>query len=132
MMEMKFGYVLLYVADINKTVAFYESAFGLKRRMVHESRYAEMDTGATTLAFAAHAAADGMGVEYRRTNPDSPPPAFEIALVSDDVSVAYQRAVSAGATPIAPPKEKPWGQTVAYVRELDGFLVELCSPVAKP
>jgi lactoylglutathione lyase len=30
----------------------------------------------------------------------------------------------------ADPKKKPWGQTVAYVRDLDGFLVEICTSVA--
>jgi hypothetical protein len=27
------------------------------------------------------------------------------------------------------PKIKPWGQVVAYVRDLDGFLIEVCSPM---
>ena len=129
---MKFGYALLYVADVGKTVVFYESAFGLKRKLVVESGYAEMDTGDTTLGFVSHVAAAESEVEYRKPDSEGPPPAFEIALVSDDVLTAYERAVSAGAKPIAPPKEKPWGQTVAYVRDLDGFLVELCSPVAQP
>ena len=42
---------------------------------------------------------------------------------------AFARAVAAGATPLKEPVTKPWGQTVAYVRDLDGFLVELCSPI---
>lgn len=28
----------------------------------------------------------------------------------------------------APPERQPWGQTVSYVRDPDGFLVELCTP----
>jgi hypothetical protein len=27
------------------------------------------------------------------------------------------------------PKQKPWGQTVGYVHDLNGFLVEICSPM---
>ena len=27
------------------------------------------------------------------------------------------------------PVEKPWGQTVAYVRAIEGSLIELCSPL---
>src|ERR1700722_3748841 len=34
---MQFGYTILYVRDVEKTVAFYESAFGLKRKFVHDS-----------------------------------------------------------------------------------------------
>ncbi|WP_353954881.1 hypothetical protein [uncultured Methylobacterium sp.] len=37
--------------------------------------------------------------------------------------------MTAGALPVAAPMTKPWGQTVAYVRDGDGVLVELCSAV---
>ena len=30
---------------------------------------------------------------------------------------------------LAKPKKKPWGQMVSYVRDLNGVIVELCSPV---
>ena len=49
---MKFGYTILYVSDVLATIDFYESAFGLERGMVHESEFAELNTGATRLAFA--------------------------------------------------------------------------------
>lgn len=32
--------------------------------------------------------------------------------------------LKAGAKKETEPKKKPWGQTIAYVRELDGFLKE--------
>ena len=38
-------------------------------------------------------------------------------------------AERAGATAEAAPETKPWGQTVAYVRDNRGFLVELCTPM---
>ena len=126
---MKFGYTILYVKDVEKAVAFYESAFGLKRKFVHESGYGEMDTGETKLAFASVDLARSNGVSFIDTNPDSPAPAVEVALVTEDVAVAFAGAVQAGAVPVAAPKQKPWGQTVGYVRDLNGFLVEICSPL---
>lgn len=51
---MKFGYTIVYVPDVKASVEFFERAFGLKTRFVHESGYAEMDTGETALAFASH------------------------------------------------------------------------------
>jgi hypothetical protein len=36
------------------SVEFFEKAFGLERRFVHESGYGEMETGTTALAFATH------------------------------------------------------------------------------
>ncbi len=127
---MRFGYALLFVADVEKTVAFYEAAFGLKRKAVQEGGYAEMDTGATKLGFVSHALAESAGAAFTKADPARPAPGMEIALVTDDVAAAYANAVEKGAVAVAAPCRKPWGQTVAYVRDLDGFLVELCTPIA--
>ena len=126
---MKFGYTILYVKDVEKAVAFYESAFGLKRKFVHESGYGEMDTGDTKLAFASVELATSNGVPFVPANPEGPSPAVEVALVTEDVAGAFAVAVKAGAVPVAEPKQKPWGQTVGYVRDLNGFLIEICSPM---
>ncbi len=126
---MKFGYTILYVKDVEVAVAFYESAFGLRRKFVHESGYGEMDTGETKLAFASVDLAASNGVSFVQASPAGPSPAVEVAFVTDDVQAAFAVAVQAGAVPVAQPKQKPWGQTVGYVRDLDGFLVEICSPM---
>ena len=55
---------------------------------------------------------------------------MEIALVTEDVHAAFGSALAAGAVEVAEPKAKPWGQTVAYVRDLDGALVEIGDEVA--
>lgn len=54
---------------------------------------------------------------------------MQLALATADVDGAFDRAVEAGAHPVAPPVTKPWGQVVAYVRDLDGILVEVSSPM---
>jgi lactoylglutathione lyase len=126
---MKFGYTILYVLDVEKTVAFYESAFRLERKFVHEGGYGEMDTGETKLAFASVDLATSNGVSFLEANPQDPSPPVEVAFVTDDVAEAFAVAVKAGAVAVAQPKQKPWGQVVAYVRDLNGFLVEICSPM---
>jgi catechol 2,3-dioxygenase-like lactoylglutathione lyase family enzyme len=48
----KLGYVIMYVPDVEKTIAWYSKAFGLSvRRIDNGQRWAEMETGSTTLAF---------------------------------------------------------------------------------
>jgi len=127
---MRLGYVILYVPDVAQTVAFYEAAFGLPRRFVHDSgTYAEMETGATALAFAAETLVEGSGLDFVRSRPDKAAAGAEVGLVVDDVAARYQAAVNAGAVAVTPPTRKPWGQTVSYVRDLNGFLVEICSAV---
>ncbi len=126
---MKFGYTILYVKDVEKTVEFYELAFGLQRKFVHESGYGEMNTGATKLGFASVSLVHSNGVSFTEPQANAPAPPVEIALVANDIQMAYERATKAGAASVAPPKQKPWGQTVAYVRDLNGFLVELCTDI---
>ncbi len=127
---MRLGYVILYVRQVEAAVAFYERAFGLERRFVHESgQYGELETGATALAFVDESLVAQGGVAFRRTRPEGEAPGTEVGLVTDDVEAAFRRAVEAGAAPVSPPVRKPWGQVVAYVRDADGFLVELCTPM---
>ena len=128
---MKFGYTIMYVNDVEQTVAFYEAAFGLSRLFIHEGGYAEMDTGDTKLAFVSVEVAKTIGVPFREPSADGPSHPIEVALVTDDVAAAFAQAVSAGAEAISEPRDKPWGQTVSYVRDTNGFLVEICSPVGK-
>jgi catechol 2,3-dioxygenase-like lactoylglutathione lyase family enzyme len=128
---MQLGYTIVYVADPGASLAFFEQAFGMVRRFLHESgTYGELDTGATTLAFAQHAIArDNLGHDYVAADASAAPLGMEIGLLCDDVPAAVQRAVAAGATLLRAPATKPWGQTVAYVRAPDGTLVELCTPM---
>lgn len=127
---MKLAYTILYVADVAASLDFYERAFGLARRFLHESgTYGELDTGATTLAFAQHEIARGnLGHDYRRAE-DGAPLGMELGLATADVPTAYARALAAGALGLSAPTTKPWGQVVAYVRCPDGSLVELCTPM---
>ncbi len=132
--DMRFGYTIVYVADVAATVAFYERAFGLGTRFVHPSGgYAELDTGDTALAFAALGVAEAnLADGFQPVDPARPPLGMEVALVTGDVAGAHARALAAGAIEVTAPLEKPWGQTVSYVRDPDGTLVELCSPMGAP
>lgn len=124
------GYVLIYVPDVARAVDFWQTAFGLTLRFAHESgTYSELDTGATALGFVAESVARENGGAFRPNRPDDEPAGIEVALCTPDVQVLWKRATEAGATPVKPPTTKPWGQIVAYVRDPDGVLVELCTPM---
>lgn len=129
---MQFAYTIIYVPDAAASLDFFERAFGFSRKFLHESgTYGELETGATTLAFAAHELADmnySGGHIAAHTSPK--PLGMEIAFTTDDVAAAHARALAAGATELSAPIAKPWGQVVSYVRCPDGSLVELCTPIA--
>ena len=102
---MQLGYTILYVPDVPATLKFYEAAFGLITRFLHESGdYGELETGSTALAFSSHSLMQQLGKNPQAASPTAP--CFEIALCTPDVAAALARAV------------------------INGFLVELCTPVA--
>ncbi len=128
---MKLGYVIIYVQHVQKTLEFYEQAFGLKKLFLAESLlYGELDTGHTKLAFVDEKFVESNGVNFVTNRIEIQKMAgFEIAFATPDVTSAYQHALKSGCTDIHAPKQTPWGQTVAYVRDLNGILVEICSPL---
>jgi predicted enzyme related to lactoylglutathione lyase len=75
-----FTYTILYVSDVSRTVSFYEKAFGLKKRFIHESGdYAEMETGATTLSFTSNELAQSnLPAGFRENDLSHPPAGIEI------------------------------------------------------
>ena len=127
----KFAYTIQYVQDIEKTLGFYEKAFGFSRKFVApEKDYGELITGETTLSFASLQMADSnLKAGYIANSLANKPFAMEIAFATEDVETVVKEAIDAGASLVAAPVKKPWGQTVAYVRDPDGFLIEICTPI---
>jgi len=125
------GWVIVYVPDPGEAAAFYERAFGMGRGFAAPGNsYAELDTGSTTLAFASHELADShLPNGFRGGDLDEPPFNCELALIFDDVPGAWRRALDAGCTALAEPERKPQGQTVGYVRDPFGTLLEIASPL---
>ena len=118
------------MSDLPKTVAFYKTAFNLKRRFIHESQlYAEMETGSTALAFAGNEASEMARLGLLPNDPRTVAAGWEICPITGYVAKAYDQAISKGCCPVAPPTEKTWGQTVSYLRDLNGCLFELASSI---
>ncbi len=128
---MKYGYTIIYVKDVVETIAFYEKAFGFQRKFITpEKDYGELLSGATTISFAS--------LDLGKTNfkkgfeplPDvGKPVGIEMAFVTEDIENDFRKAVNAGAVVFEKIVEKPWGQKVGYLRDNNGLLIELCTPI---
>lgn len=125
------GYAILYVNDVEKSIEFYEKSFGFERKfIVPEKSYGELLTGDTTLSFAVkELALSNLKDGFIESNLAQKPFAMELGLVTDDVQASVNTALQNGATLVEEPMQKPWGQTVAYIRDIDGFLLEICTPM---
>lgn len=123
------SHMVFYVKNVKETLSFYEKVFDLKPRLVVEGEtYAELDSGAVTLAFAQEGLANWLFPNgFKAHDPEDVPFACEIAFVTDDVQDLYDKALSFGAKSMSPPKEMPWGQLVSIVRDPEGVLIEISS-----
>jgi catechol 2,3-dioxygenase-like lactoylglutathione lyase family enzyme len=118
---MRYASTIVYVPDVRAALSFYADAFGLAEGFVApDASYATLAGDGGQLAFAA-----------RHMSPveDQEPAGFEVWIEADDVPAAFAAAQSAGAEPVVEPVKKPGGQTVAYVRDPSGILVEIGEPV---
>jgi lactoylglutathione lyase len=127
-----FSHTIFYVKDIHKIIEFYEKAFGIKPKFIDESGlYTELDTGGTTLAFASEKLGkENLPEEYFPIDRSKATHGCEIVFTVKDVQQAYEDALLAGAISVVPPKHKPWGQIVSYVKDPSGILIEIASIMA--
>ncbi|MEX0273630.1 MAG: VOC family protein [Flavobacteriaceae bacterium] len=128
---MQYGYTIIYVDNVRETLAFYESAFGFSTKfMTPENDYGELISGETTISFASKEL--GNSNFNKGSEPltfTAKPMGIELVFVTENIEADFQRTIEAGATAYESVKEKPWGQRVGYVRDNNGFLIELCTPM---
>jgi acyl dehydratase/catechol 2,3-dioxygenase-like lactoylglutathione lyase family enzyme len=119
--------VIRHVPDARASAAFYARAFGLTEKLALGEDYIAMETGETVLGFARQGFFEReTGLHLGAPHGDS---SQEIAFEVPDVAAAHARAQAEGATEVLAPVDKPWGQTISYLRDPDGGLVQLCSPL---
>lgn len=127
---MKFGSTVIFVEDVEAVMAFYDEAFGFKAKFYDpDFGFGIIDIGGVDLGVGSHESGERMMPgRYQRPNRGNPE-GVELAFYTDDVAGAYAKATAAGAAPVAEPKEMPWGQTVAYVRSIEGTVIGFCTPL---
>src|SRR5215510_4129662 len=110
--EPKLKYVILYIDDLDRTLTFYTKAFGFKEKVRHGG-YAELSTGAVTLAFAQRDfVAEHTGMKLKKAVGGGGEIAFVVPLAAVDAQ--FDKAVKAGATSVVKPRSQPWGQMLNY------------------
>ncbi len=128
----KLAYTIFYVKNVTRSISFYEKAFGFKRKFVSDNNeYGELSTGDTTLSFAAvKLAKSNLSKGFIPSKATGKPFGMEIGFTTDNVEKTVNAAIKAGAKSVEKAKTKPWGQTVAYVKDPDGFLIEICTAMS--
>ena len=131
-MDIQYAYTILYVENVPETIAFYVNAFGFKQKFITpEEDYGEIASGSTTLAFGNMELAESNFTHgFVRSSPGTSPFGFELAFTTSDVNYAMESACQHGATVLETAVTKPWGQVVGYLRDPNGFILEVCTPMS--
>jgi len=54
---------------------------------------------------------------------------IELGFTTTTIEKDFKQALGAGATLVEDIVEKPWGQKVGYIKDINGFLIEICAPM---
>lgn len=124
-MRRRLDYVILYVAHLERSVAFYRDVIGLALRF-SERGYAEF--AMANLKFALLEAeqvpaliGSGAGVA----------PSCEVLFLVEDVDAEAARLRERGARVLSGPVDRPWGHRTLHVADPDGHVVELAQEIPR-
>jgi len=122
--------VILAVADVDRSVAFYRDRLGFDVEALYDDPpYATLARAGARVSLAeqGHPAEDRPGVTM---NAPGDPSSLQVALVLEMTGVreAYEELSAAGARFLAEPYSPPWGGCRCFVVDPDGYLVELEEP----
>jgi lactoylglutathione lyase len=119
------GHVILYVSDLDTSVAFYRDVAGLPHRFT-DAGYAEFDTGSTRFALFEKRRA-----EWLTGGPVRPGPAGEVVLLVENVDAVAAELRSRGIPLLSEAADRPWGHRTVHVADPDGFVVEFAQEIPR-
>lgn len=112
--------VCLVVENLTKSLEFYRDKLGLKIKST-DTGFADFELGETPLAIFEKNHATAMFPARFMTKPGG----VVIALKVDDIEKTVGALESKGVLIFEKPKHTSWGQTVAYLQDPDGYILEL-------
>ena len=87
-------------------------------------------SGTTTISFAnLELAKSNFKEAFSVSSLNQKPFGIELAFTTLDVKKLVDVAIENGAVKLSDIQVKPWGQEVAYIRDLNGFIIEICTPM---
>lgn len=113
------AFPILYVDDVERSVAFYESVLGF------ELGFRWPPEGELEFAFLRlEPLGIGIGRRHDRSSGD-----FELCVYAEDVDRAAGALRAGGAEEVEPPADRPWGERLTYFRDPDGHLLHVTMPL---
>lgn len=119
---------VLYVTDQQRSRRFYTTVLGVEPTLdVPGMTELPLTAGATLGLMPTAGIARLLGDAIAHPDQARGVPRCELYLRVDDPRACYQRALDAGARAIDGPRERSWGEIVAYVADPDEHIVAFAS-----
>jgi lactoylglutathione lyase len=120
---------IVYVADVDRSVAFYADQLGFdpfyRQPSEGAADYVGLRLGESRLGIVtAEAPRHLFGSEIGGS------PRFELWVIVEDVDVTVAQLRESGVPVLREPEDMPWGERLGYVADPDGNPVALAAPAA--
>jgi lactoylglutathione lyase len=121
------GYVILFVADLERSTAFYRDVVGLPFKLQGDG-YVEFATEGSRFGLYDR---NRLG-ELTGQDAEAPGrPGGEVVFLVGDVDAEAERLRGAGARVLKGPLDRAWGHRTLHVEDPDGFVVELAEEIPR-
>jgi lactoylglutathione lyase len=121
-MKTSLDQICINVSDLERAVRFYEQALGLA--VTHR-----IEIPGVSEVVLAGASGNRIQLAWHHDHEgaiDHGNALWKLYLDTDDCAGLYQRAVEAGAQAVTPPQRlEQWPVTVAFIRDSDGYQIEI-------
>jgi len=107
---MQLSYLIEFVADMDKAIAFYRDTLGLPLKF-QTTKWTEFATGSTTLALHPASA-------------ENPPGTLQAGFTVPDIHQFYGEATAKGVEFVSPPTAQEFG-TIAGFRDCEGTVASV-------
>lgn len=120
------GYVVLFVEDLERTLAFYVDKVGLPVRFRAEG-YVELAVEGSRFALLARSRVSELTGDAHTARPAAGAHEGSVTLLVEDVDRVHRELTGRGVTFLGGPENRPWGQRAAYFQDPEGHLIEIAT-----
>lgn len=125
------GYVVLFVEDLDRALAFYRDKVGLTVRF-QDKGYAELAVAGSKFALLARSRLPELVGAAHAGRPAAGAHEAGVTFLVEDVDRVHRDLNGRGVSFLGAPQNRPWGQRTAYFQDSEGHLIELATNLPRP
>jgi catechol 2,3-dioxygenase-like lactoylglutathione lyase family enzyme len=125
------GYVVFFVEDFDRTLAFYKDKVGLPVRF-QDKGYAELAVEGAKFALLARSRVAELAGKEHGIRPTAGAHEGAVTFLVEDVDRLHRDLGSRGVSFLGTPQDRSWGQRSVYFQDPEGHLIEIATNLLRP